>query len=340
VIECMGSWSETRVVTACLVALTLVACGSAHSPQSGGYLLRAPLVTRAAAGTSPCDAKTRAARVRSLLETLRIVREIRFIEGGKMAHRYRGAVPANLSFDPPVVAVLCTPLRTPLSSIAALRKTAVLVIEQRVTLTLALAKRLARYRGRRLQLELRHLSANAAQALAKWPGQELELDGLEQLSPAAARHLARWPGAVLELDRLQRLSASSARALGGWRGLLHKGRFPQAKTFWGRLTLRGLGRLSKAAARELARWPGSELRLDGLRALSPDAAAALAMWPGSQLHLDGLPTLSPALARALARWPGKRLSLRGVGRWSPQSERLLATGSFRTQKGTSGTRKR
>lgn len=110
------------------------------------------------------------------------------------------------------------------------------------------------------------------------------------------------------------------------------------------LFLGGLAELPGAAARNLAKWPGSWLVLNGLAGISPAAARQLANWQGTCLSLNGLVELSPQAAGALSRWKGRQLEmvsltakggktsrsvLKPLKKWEARGRRLLVSPEVR-----------
>ena len=97
------------------------------------------------------------------------------------------------------------------------------------------------------------LSAETAQCLAKWDGQDLYLNSLTELAPDVARILAQWPGESISLNGLRQLNPDSAKYL--------------------------------------SQWPGKRISLNGLSELSPEATAYLSKWKGNQLEMIGLQSI-------------------------------------------------
>ena len=102
---------------------------------------------------------------------------------------------------------------------------------------------------------------------------------LTWLSPEGANALSKWSGKVLFLNGLSDLHASVAENLARWKGN------------W--LCLNGLEEISPESARHLARWQGKRLSLNGLKAISDKTAKALCDWQGMELEMVGLTKVSP-----------------------------------------------
>jgi hypothetical protein len=177
------------------------------------------------------------------------------------------------------------------------------------TLSYWMAKELVASDRSWLQLSrVRVISDKAADALSKFQGDDLSLDGLLTLSDPAARDLAKCRGA-LSLNGLTAISDDAAVALAGHTG--------------DSLSLNGLTRLSDASATALAAYKGI-LSLDSLALLTNPAlakklvAAAIASqvehqmqmredeeggiypWPHfGEVSLPSVTELSPLAARAI-----------------------------------------
>jgi hypothetical protein len=163
-------------------------------------------------------------------------------------------------------------------------------------LTPALARELARYRGRLSIAGLRgELAPEAAAALQAYRGPSIDLAGpaIDRPSPEAAAELAKIP---VKLDLPLRVLDS----------------VPLAEKLAGQssLSLNDLTVLSDEAAQALARHT-RELSLNGLTTLSAEAAQALSQHQALGLRLNGLTTLSEEAAKALSQSKGF-LSLNGL----------------------------
>jgi hypothetical protein len=198
-------------------------------------------------------------------------------------------------------------------------------------LTPALARELARYRGRLSIAGLRgELSPEAAAALQAYRGPFIDLAGpaIDRPSPETAAELAKIP---VKLDLPLRVldSVPLAEKLAGQSSLslndltLLSDEAAKALARHERqLSLNGLTTLSAAAAEALAQHQPSGLRLSGLTTLSDEAAKALAEHKGN-LSLDGLTTVSADAAKALGQHQGD-LSLAGLTRLSAEAAKALA----------------
>ncbi len=175
-------------------------------------------------------------------------------------------------------------------------------------LTPALARELARYRGRLSIAGLRgELSPEAAAALQAYRGPSIDLSGpaIDRLSPETAAELAKIP---VKLDLPLRVLDS----------------VPLAKKLAGQssLSLNDLTVLSDEAAQALARHE-RDLSLNGLTTLSAEAAKALSQHQALGLRLNGLTTLSEEVAKALAQSKGF-LSLNGLTKLPDDAAQALA----------------
>jgi hypothetical protein len=221
-------------------------------------------------------------------------------------------------------------------------------------LTPALARELARYRGRLSIAGLRgELAPEAAAALQAYRGPSIDLAGpaIDRPSPEAAAELAKIPVKLdlpirvldsvplaeklagqssLSLNDLTVLSDEAAQALArhtrelSLNGLTTlSAEAAQALSQHQALGLRlnGLTTLSEEAAKALSQSKGF-LSLNGLTMLPDDAAEALAQHRGS-LSLNGLTTLSADAAQALGQHQGD-LSLAGLTRLSAEAAKALA----------------
>ncbi|MBL4632302.1 MAG: hypothetical protein JKY56_00430 [Kofleriaceae bacterium] len=112
-----------------------------------------------------------------------------------------------------------------------------------------------------------HLSAPAAEGLARSVGSNLYLNGVTRLPAKTARALANWRGSELFLNGISQLSATEMDAIANWQQPRVKARY---------LHLSGLTHVSSPVARALARWKGSSVTLAGVSHLSPEAAQLLA----------------------------------------------------------------
>ncbi len=198
-------------------------------------------------------------------------------------------------------------------------------------LTPALARELARYRGRLSIAGLRgELSPEAAAALQAYRGPSIDLSGpaIDRLSPETAAELAKIP---VKLDLPLRVldSVPLAKKLAGQSSLslndltVLSDEAAQALARHERdLSLNGLTTLSAEAAKALSQHQALGLRLNGLTTLSEEAAKALAQYKGF-LSLNGLTTLSADAAKALAQYKGF-LSLNGLTRLSAEAAKALA----------------
>ena len=144
------------------------------------------------------------------------------------------------------------------------------------------AEAISRYEGSHLVLNgLTKLSDAAAESFSKYRG-NLSLTGVTKLSDAAANSFSKHEG-WLWLDGLTELSGAAVKALAEHQG---------------DLSLDGLTELSDAAVKALAGHQG-DLKLNGLTELSDAAAKSLASHEG-ELFLNGLTELSYAAAKSLA----------------------------------------
>ena len=130
-------------------------------------------------------------------------------------------------------------------------------------------------------------------------GMVLDLAGLASLDAATAQQLARYPGKELRLDGLETLTVEAARELAGFAREL-AGSAAEIGTI---LSLNGLTSLSDEAAQKLGGFWGRELQLNGLTTISPRAAENLLSRNEFTLELEGLTTLDANVARILARPP-------------------------------------
>ena len=145
------------------------------------------------------------------------------------------------------------------------------------------------------------------------------LEDLRDISPEAASALAKKNGCDMNLSSLVSLSPDVARALGcNNKGYLQRWGFRSPEEAR-RLVLKGYWqdqkgvRISKRIVIEVpdsAAWY-CDLLLDGLKEIGPEAAAAVAAYGDGTLSLNGLTNLTPEAARALAGHGG-RLSLLGL----------------------------
>jgi hypothetical protein len=154
------------------------------------------------------------------------------------------------------------------------------------------------------------------------------LEDLRDISPEAASALAKKNGCDLNLSSLVSLSSDVARALGcNKKGYLQKWGFRSSKEAR-RLVLKGYWqdqkgvRISTRIVIDSADWY-CDLLLDGLKEIDPEAAAAVATYGDGTLSLNGLTSLAPEVARALAGHGG-RLSLLGLKTLSAEAARELA----------------
>ena len=129
----------------------------------------------------------------------------------------------------------------------------------------------------------------AARKLAQFSG-ELHLDGLISLSADEAEALSAFSGEELSLNGVKEISESVAEIL------------VQTRCDW--LSLDGLTEISVDNAANLAKFKGSVLSLEGLVNLSVETATALADFAGGYLHLFGLRNLGVLAAEALAKYEG------------------------------------
>jgi hypothetical protein len=198
-------------------------------------------------------------------------------------------------------------------------------------LTPALARELARYRGRLSIAGLRgELAPEAAAALQAYRGPSIDLSGpaIDRLSPETAAELAKIP---VKLDLPLRVldSVPLAKKLAGQSSLslndltVLSDEAAQALARHERdLSLNGLTTLSAEAAKALSQHQALGLRLNGLTTLSEEAAKALAQSKGL-LSLNGLTTLSADAAQSLGQYQGD-LSLAGLTRLSAEAAKALA----------------
>ena len=198
-------------------------------------------------------------------------------------------------------------------------------------LTPALARELARYRGRLSIAGLRgELAPEAAAALQAYRGPSIDLSGpaIDRLSPETAAELAKIP---VKLDLPLRVldSVPLAKKLAGQSSLslndltVLSDEAAQALARHERdLSLNGLTTLSAEAAKALSQHQALGLRLNGLTTLSEEAAKALAQSKGL-LSLNGLTTLSADTAQSLGQHQGD-LSLAGLTRLSAEAAKALA----------------
>lgn len=176
-------------------------------------------------------------------------------------------------------------------------------------LTPALARELARYRGRLSIVGLRgELSPEAAAALQAYRGPSIVFSGpaIDRPSPETAVELAKIP---VKLDLPLRVLDS----------------VPLAEKLAGQssLSLNDLTVLFDEAAKALARHT-RDLSLNGLTTLSAEAAKALARHQAALgLRLNGLTTLSEEAAKALAEYKGF-LSLNGLTKLPAEAAKALA----------------
>ena len=111
---------------------------------------------------------------------------------------------------------------------------------------------------------------------------------LTWLSPEGANALSKWSGKVLFLNGLSDLHVSAAENLSGWKG------------DW--LCLNGLEEISPGSAGHLARWQGKRLSLNGLKSISDETAKELCDWQGMELEMVGLTKVSPETINRLKTW--------------------------------------
>ena len=130
-------------------------------------------------------------------------------------------------------------------------------------------------------------------------GMVLDLAGLASLDAATAQQLARYPGKELRLDGLETLTVEAARELASFAREL-AGSAAEIGTI---LSLNGITSLSDEAAQKLGGFWGRELQLNGLTTISPRAAENLLRRNEFTLELEGLTTLDANVARILARPP-------------------------------------
>jgi hypothetical protein len=166
------------------------------------------------------------------------------------------------------------------------------------------AQALAKWKGASIYLNgLKSLSPETAQALAKWGGNNesyvyidhvMHLSGLEQISVEVAQALAQWDqGRSLYLDGLKKISVETAQALAGWNGGSHLHD----------LDLSGLEYLSVEVAQALANWErGWYLYLNGLKTVSQEVLLALSNSMVASLRLEGLIFLSEDSLVTLIKW--------------------------------------
>lgn len=197
-------------------------------------------------------------------------------------------------------------------------------------LTPALARELARYRGRLSIAGLRgELSPEAAAALQAYRGPSIDLSGpaIDRPSPETAAELAKIP---VKLDLPLRVleSVPLAEKLAGQSSLslndltVLSAEVAKALARHTRdLSLNGLTTLSEEVAHALARHQASGLRLNGLTTLSEEAAKALAEYRGF-LSLNGLTMLAEGAAEALAQHIGD-LSVNGLTTLSDDAAKAL-----------------
>jgi len=199
-------------------------------------------------------------------------------------------------------------------------------------LTPALARELARYRGRLSIAGLRgELSPEAAAALQAYRGPFIGLSGpaIDRPSPETAAELAKIPVKldlplrVLDSVPLaEKLAGQSSLSLNDLTVLSDEAAKALARHTRD-LSLNGLTTLSAEAAKALARHQAAlGLRLNGLTTLSEEAAKALAEYKGF-LSLNGLTKLPADAAKALAQHEGG-LSLTGLTTLSAEAARALA----------------
>lgn len=127
--------------------------------------------------------------------------------------------------------------------------------------------------------EFTAIEDDAAELLGSYGGDELNLDGLEQIGIAAVRRLVKFGGSDLSLGGLRQISTPAAKVL--------------ATAIVRGLTL-GLESLSAEVFRHLATWSPrlwSSLALDNISSLSKQAAMILEDLQVSELHLNGLTQL-------------------------------------------------
>lgn len=197
-------------------------------------------------------------------------------------------------------------------------------------LTPALARELARYRGRLSIAGLRgELSPEAAAALQAYRGPFIELSGpaIDRPSPETAAELAKIPVKldlplrVLDSVPLaEKLAGQSSLSLNDLTTLSEEAAKALARHTRD-LSLNGLTELSAEAAKALAQHQAFGLRLSGLTTLSAEAAQALAQYKGF-LNLNGLTTLPDDATEALAQHKGS-LSLNGLTTLSADAAQAL-----------------
>lgn len=129
----------------------------------------------------------------------------------------------------------------------------------------------------------------AARKLAQFSG-ELRLDGLISLSADEAEALSAFSGEELSLNGIKEIAESVAEIL------------VQTRCDW--LSLNGLTEISVGSAAILAKFKGSVLSLEGIASLSVETATALAGFAGGYLHLFGLRNLEVLAAEAMAEYEG------------------------------------
>lgn len=129
----------------------------------------------------------------------------------------------------------------------------------------------------------------AARKLAQFSG-SLHLNGLISLSAQEAEALSAFSGEELSLAGVREITEPVAEILS------------QTRCDW--LSLDGLTEISPASAAMLAKFKGSVLSLEGIADLSEPVATALAGFAGGYLHLFGLRKLAMPVAVALAEYRG------------------------------------
>ena len=218
------------------------------------------------------------------------------------------------------------------------RKTNDLILNGLTSISVESAKALAGYEGYLMLDGLTKLPDDVAAALAKFKGENLDLDGLQSISDKGLASLATSKTKGLSFGfksisvtqakilkaykgdlglSIKHLSTEVAAILGERRGKLYMpfltslsvGVAVGLANHKGYLDLNGLESLSAKAAWQLARHKG-DIDFGEMKKLTKEAAKALAKVEGV-VGLDGLETITPGVLAELAKRPDK-LDLTGV----------------------------
>lgn len=181
------------------------------------------------------------------------------------------------------------------------------------------------------------LSPKQAQALEKFRGPKLFLDGLNMLTKEQAMMVVRSEFKRLQplIQRAQQLRQSvdyrtdtakrPALSLSGLSELPPDVLMILARLPHYELILNGFKSLTPEQASALAHFSGNILELSALKELSALTAKALSMWAGSILRLNGLTSITEESLEALMMWTGSRIDLNGLTEISEEMATRLAS---------------